>query len=591
MIKRGLLSVVALGAALLGGAMAVPTYAAEVTVEDEEALKTCLTTTDNVCVMAKDVELTKGIDIADDVKVTLDLNGYTVSYNPADKTTSYAISNSGNLTIMDGSAGGAGKITNNAANPDTATIPGYASNTIRNNGDLVINSGAVVNTTAAGGATYAVDTFYYDKTYTPSLTINGGKLSSNSAAVRLMLYADNAKEAAFNLAINGGEIVGSRGIWIQLPGGTDAGTKYANVNINGGTITRTSTNDLALYSYSFGEAYSGVVINIAGGTFNGDVAVGGGSVNNGTGFETLNVTGGTFNGEVYTYNSAGHNIAISDGEYEIAPEAEYIKAGYKVTDGKNDAGHYGIILNLPSASDEVHDENTSENNANEEALAGIGAGMMKEVVEKFDELIDGGEHELEDGTKFTIASAEGLKEAIANGDALRLALMAMEFEKEDLYDEEIEALESVLLPTGATKLEKFFGAFVELLVEERSLAIVSELPETLKLVFAGVEADAPVADGYERVWGMIRIHDGVAQVIPAEYNETTKELTAESDKYSLFVPYYVDTKKVIVPGAPNTGMFDGEKTSAKQDIVMAALFSSTIAIVVMLGVAMKVTKR
>ncbi len=581
MVKKNLLGVVALGAALLGGMMVSPVNAAEVAIDDEATLKSCLATTDSTCKMATDVELTNGIDIAKDVKVVLDLNGYTVSYNPTDPTASYAINNSGNLTIMDGSAGGSGKIIYNAANPDTETMPGYVSDTIRNYGDLVINSGTIENTTEGGTATYAVDSL----TSTASLTINGGKIVAIKPAIRLFLNSENTKDTAFDLTINGGEITGSRGIFIQLPNGASAKTKYANININGGTITRTNEDDLALYTYSFGEPYDGLDINITGGTFNGDVAVHGGSSNGGTGFEKVRVSGGIFNTDgVYTYGSGEHNIALSGGKYAIAPEDEYIAAGYKVIEEGN---KYTITLNAPVVNDAVNDADENEE-TNESILEKAGADLIGEIVEDLgtaDEIKDGDVVELSDGTKLEITNAENLKTALANGGEIKLELTAGAV---GIQEKEVTDLIQANLPEGAKEFAEM-GIDVKMTAGGEFVGKLTEFSESLQLALEVTDFEE-VEEGYTREWGVIRIHFNTetgeyeATAIPAAYNAETKSVEFESDKLSVYVPYYVDT---LVPGAPKTGVFGSEATSAAQDIAAAVLFAATMTAVVLLGVAAK----
>lgn len=267
-----------------------------------------------------DIELTAMITIAADDIITLDLNGKTLSGVSSEAKASAVISNKGTLTIQDSSENKDGKITSQALQPDKVAIPGYANNTITNTGTLVVNSGTIENTTEKGGACYAIDSAW--STSPVSVTVNGGKVvCDNNIAIRQAVWTN----AGYNVEINGGEVIGVRAVWIHLPGSKNE-LKTANLTVNGGTLTSSDeTYYLAIYSYSFGDSYNGVNIEITGGTLNGYVAVGGGSANNGEGAETVTVTGGAMT-EVFSYNSVD-NISVTGGKFTYAP-SDYIAKGY-----------------------------------------------------------------------------------------------------------------------------------------------------------------------------------------------------------------------------------------------------------------------
>ncbi len=314
-----------------------------------------------------DVELTAGLTIAAGKILTIDLNGNTISYNPATSGTTYVIDNVGNLTIKDSSEAGTGKITSSAKNPDTATIPGYASNTIRNGGTFTLESGIIENTTASGSACYAIDTAWYSNSSAagPVVNIKGGKVVAVKPAIRMIGYAT---EKASTLNISGGEIEGYRAFWIHLPSETNDEAPLVDVNISGGTLSKSESGDKAIYSYSFGNAYSGVSIDITGGTFNGDIAVGGGSDNGGTGAEEVTITGGTFT-DVYTYNGNAEDIDISGGTFVVEPYAAYIAEGKVTAQNSDETWTVGDVLNKTFAAQEVVYDGTAKAYDIEEGFA------------------------------------------------------------------------------------------------------------------------------------------------------------------------------------------------------------------------------
>jgi len=314
-------------------------YVAEVDGVKYETLAEALAVGGNVTLLT-DVELTERLTINAGQEIVLDLNGYTISGGYTEAASSAVITNKGKLTVKDSSDAQTGKITSAALNPDLAAIPSYANNTITNSGEFILESGTIECMTDAGAA-YAIDVAWH--TNDASVTIKGGKVTAVRCAIRVVAWS-SAKDT---LNIEGGEITGgTRGIWIHLPGSNDA-VKDIDVNITGGTIS--AENGLAVYSYSFGDSYSGVDVAISGGAeFNGDVAFGGGSSYNGSGAEKVTVTGGTFNGGIYTYNTKEHAIAVSGGTFTQAVEETYCADGFVPAD--NGDGTYGVVEFTPVAT-------------------------------------------------------------------------------------------------------------------------------------------------------------------------------------------------------------------------------------------------
>jgi hypothetical protein len=94
---------------------------------------------------------------------------------------------------------------------------------------------------------------------------------------------------------------------------------------------------MAIYSYSNGASKANVDINISGGIFNGDVALGGG---NKTAYENASITGGTFNSidGAYTWDENAPGF-ISGGIF-VADVSEYLAEGYEIV--ANEDGTFGV---------------------------------------------------------------------------------------------------------------------------------------------------------------------------------------------------------------------------------------------------------
>ena len=252
-------------------------------------------------------------------QITLDLNGKTLDGTATSNTTSYLIKveKGAGLTIMNGT------VTFLATKPDVDWVkpdfPGYANNTISCSGKLVIVNAVIENRTAKGGASYAIDCYPG-----ADVTVESGKVNGfDKNAIRT--FANSGTES-IKVTINGGEIVGSRAVWIQLPSSNASIAPLVELTVNGGTLTSNDeTYNLAVYSYSYGNDASGTNIALNGGTINGNVVVGGGTK---IGKETVIVGADcTINGEVYRYlANDGVEYIYTDGMVSDAKELEHALA-------------------------------------------------------------------------------------------------------------------------------------------------------------------------------------------------------------------------------------------------------------------------
>ncbi len=248
--------------------------------------------------LAADIDTSSKLTVPADTKVTLDLNGNTLTGYFTQAGTSALIENKGTLEIVNG------EISVTATNPDTdwdpEGFPTYASNTISNRGNLIIGEGAVLKNETSGGASYVIDNYAGG-----TLTVNGGEILQTAGNIAIRINTASAS-AANNVTINGGTISGYRAIWIHLAGGSNATAPTVNLTINGGNLNTTDTEyEDCIYSYSYGNSFANTNITITGGTFNGYVSFGGGYKGD---TETVTITGGTFNKGVGRW--------LANGDYE-----------------------------------------------------------------------------------------------------------------------------------------------------------------------------------------------------------------------------------------------------------------------------------
>jgi len=257
-------------------------------------LKTALADGKNVTLGADVALSNEALAVAAGQDVVIDLGGNTLSAVSTESKASAAINNKGTLTLKNGTVTYEG-----VGDPSF----GYGTNTINNTGKLVIDGATIINTTASGSSV-AIDC-----SAGADLTVNSGVIKSVKNAIRLCPFGS----AAIKCTINGGEITGARAIQIHLPSNKPADAPDIDLTVNGGTLSALDTvNGFAVYSYSYGQSFANVDVAIAGGTFNGHVVFGGGSLAT---QENVTVTGGTFNGELGRYVE---DDGTNDGWADIA---------------------------------------------------------------------------------------------------------------------------------------------------------------------------------------------------------------------------------------------------------------------------------
>jgi len=284
--------------------------------------------------LLKSQQLSTGLTVYVGQKLTLDLNGFTLSGVSSTAGTSALITNNGELTIEDSSEAKTGKITTQAEKPDTewvAGFPAYANNTITNCGKLTVNGGRIENTTGEG---FCVPIDNNSGSRDAILVVNGGQIVHTNGNIAVRQFANSATYKN-SVTVNGGLLEGKRAVWIQLPGSDATKAMHAELTVNGGTLRSTDKGEdgynLAVYSYTYGNSFANTKLTFKDGIIDGDVALTGGT--NKTVVETVSVTGGTFLGEygVYSYGVYEEGF-ISGGSFAAAPEAgdydDYLAADY-----------------------------------------------------------------------------------------------------------------------------------------------------------------------------------------------------------------------------------------------------------------------
>ena len=133
-------------------------------------------------------------------------------------------------------------------------IPSYATNTITNEGTLVIGEGVTITNDSDGGASYAVDN-------KGKMILNGGTLIGNRCALRIAKFNQDNVE----FVMNSGLVKAATPAWIHLPGSSASAAPTITVTINGGEFLG---GTLSIGSGNYGDVPA---LTINGGTFEYDV--------------------------------------------------------------------------------------------------------------------------------------------------------------------------------------------------------------------------------------------------------------------------------------------------------------------------------
>ena len=230
------------------------------------------------------ITATKSIAIPAAKKVTIDLNGKTIT-GTDNETKSYGLINinpGAELTINDATGNGAIKLT--ATN--NREWNAYSSVISNQRGKLTVNGGTIEHLGGTDMA-YGIDNLTNGKGTKAETIINGGTVKSTYRAIRQFL---NGTEAQNILTVNGGTIEGTnKSIWMQ----------EANANANNGALTVAAGAAIKGDVYLFVTAGSTewpVSVSIAAAALQGESKVVTGNVPAGYDVAEVNGTYGVYTG-------------------------------------------------------------------------------------------------------------------------------------------------------------------------------------------------------------------------------------------------------------------------------------------------------
>ena len=292
------------------------------------------------------IEITDNIDITDlfagllstrankfEAAITIPASK-NICLNIADKNVTYSsdymngamIQNNGKLTIK-GTTGSL--IYTYEGEADTTNS--YGNYAIYNAGELNIDANiSIVASKAVEGQKFSHALYVVHNSNGGKVNFDGG-LVYNKFGYAVREFGDG------DLTVNGGEIKGTRAIWLQLPSSNPSLAPAINLTVNGGKLTSTGESGgykLAVYSYNYGSKLNNVNIVVNDGDFDGDIALTGGT--NKAEVENVTIYGGHIR-DIYSYGNeaaAKESIVIYGGSFENDPSA-YVAYGYAAVNANN----------------------------------------------------------------------------------------------------------------------------------------------------------------------------------------------------------------------------------------------------------------
>lgn len=549
------------------------------------------------------------VEIAVGTEISLDLNGHTISGESSDeKVNAMLILNNGSLVIYDNSQAKTGKITMT----DTKKALGaYAvgSYTIKNKGNLVVNSGTIENT-GETDVPYPIDSDTTNRN--TKVTINGGTIIGTKAAIRAFC---NSTTYENEVIINDGIITaGYSAVWVsqvnkkanngylEVNGGTITGVKsngiyvsvfdqsvFSNikVKITGGTIKNNSLKS-ATFMYEPWEkdsdlANANIDLEITGGTFINENAEGRAFVQPAyldIPVTYKNISGGTFSTDVTDYIAQGYVCKQVNNNYVVAKEKEIsilTLTNGTITVDKTKAivgetitieatAEEGYELSSIEVLDDKDNKITVSDNkfTMPDSNVTINALFTEVTITSDLPTVNPDEEVLEVsvGIKDIEKTEQTLLDTIANDASLAEKIentsvnIEIEIENVDSSNIDEELVDAMNKRAGKAVIASYFDINIELKDKNNTFThTISELTEEIELMVLLPEDLKNNDDEVARKYYIVRQHintNGQEEVdlLDAKLSEDGKHLVFKTNKFSTYAIAYADEPAL---NNPNTG--------------------------------------
>jgi uncharacterized protein YjdB len=517
----------------------------------------------------------------ENVKVTFDLGGHTITSDSQGDYVFAVMGNDIDITVQNG------KLVNNVGKNG-------AGGAFFTNGTYSNNTVTLKNLTIEAGLKADGTTFSGTAVYLPAdgaCTIDGCTISGTSVGVEIRSGSLNIVDSS---------ITGGSGDVETVPNGNGATTanaavavaqhstkKSVTVNIKSGSIL--SGTAAVCQSDPQGNGFltdSPVSISLLGGTYNGKLVLDAATCK-------ASITGGKYSvdptdslivssekvvckdGDYYTVVDA-HAYGTANGtvKYELAEDHSSVTATQTCT-------NCGAELETVSTSVEhVVVLPTTEAEGSESYNATFANIALNTTipVKTFDKLV--GATENSDDTASEKAALNAALDDIVKSEKeteLQKAVTQAILDGKEVTVEQVAApakpseadqklVDAELKAAGLTSGKSFE---VEIVVKagDEEIGTIPELSKAVDVVF-NISDITPVKDGYDRIYQVIRIHDGKAETLqPKDVTATT--LTVSSDKFSTYVVAYTDIELPVASVSYAAHVQNKGNTAYSADGVMA----------------------
>ncbi len=141
--------------------------------------------------------------------------------------------------------------------------------------------------------------------------------------------------------------------------------------------------------------------------------------------------------------------------------------------------------------------------------------------------------------------AEAIVAALADGKDIDVEMTVTAVNPEDIKDE-TKAIAGLV--TNTENIAGYYDIKVAVSIDGEVKGFITKFADDVLISLPEPEGLPPLAAGYERVFSLIRIHDGVATKLPAELKDGV--INSYSDSYSIYALVYEDVK--TAPDYDNT---------------------------------------
>ena len=433
-------------------------------------------------------------------------------------------------------------VTNSASNYEewtSSAIEIYNNATVRIIGGKIekLNYGIFLDN-YWGGTSY-----YPDLVGNTNVTVEGVTINANEDAIVLMNNEDKVNDFESNLDIISGTYNGNVAIY--------------NTNETGNVCKELKKDN----------------INILGGTFTGNIFIDSGDKVQNKEQNNITISAGTFKGEVAENVKLAENVILekqSDGSQvaridntelkDLVAKYESVKNdGYTTTTWNNfvkcQTSAKEVLNNVNATKAEIDEAIKNLTNAYK-ALEKTPAAPEKTEVKVETDV----EVAVDSNVSEVVNSNDKVVEYINKGVEVNTEIEIKDAKPSD----EVKTTISNAAPKATIGKYLDINILVKDAATNKQIDKITELSEEVEFTIELDEELKNVPEGFERVYKVIRMHDGKAEAIETVLSEDKNYITFSTDKFSIYAISYEDTKIKGTDGSEN-GEQDNKEETDKED--------------------------